>query len=739
MRFFAATTILFFVTVFVDAAEPQLSRITPYGGQRGTQLDVILTGARLGDAQELMLYYPGIHALTLEPRKDGSVMARLAIASDCRLGNHALRLRTASGISNLLQFSVGWLPEIPEIEPNSEFDKPQRIPLNVTVNGVIDNEDVDYFLVEAKKGQRITAEIEGIRLGQAFFDPYVAIFDRGRFVLAGSDDSSLVLQDSIASIVAPKDDAYVIQVRESAFGGSGDCRYRLHVGTFPRPLAICPLGGRPGETLDVRWLGDVAGPWTQKITLPKTLETTFGLAAQDSSGIAPSLNPFRLSPLVNVIETEPNDSPAQATTFQSPAALNGVIAKPGDVDYFKFPAKAGQVYDVRVLARTLRTPLDSVLTVARANGSVIAASDDTDTPDSYVRFTAPANELCLITITDHLHQGGPEYAYRIEVMPVEPRLTLNLPERSMFVDVTCPVPVGNRFAFLIGAQREDFGGVLKIDIKNLPAGLAAEMLPMGADETIVPVLVTAAADAKPSGSLADIVGRSVETKPPIEGHLRQRTSLVRGANYREMWNHYTERMAVAVTQRIPFRIEIVQPKVPLVQSGSMDLKIVAVRDPGFQSPITIQILYNPPGVSTPSAVTIPAGKNDVILPLTSDGGAMVRKGKIAVLGTGTVGDGPVTVASQLANLEVAEPFFPRRLQRDFRRPGTAGRSGGPRREETRLCRQGQSRTSRAAQRSHRGDARDHQGFGANRLSREDDGPFAGRPAQDASVPRRGDR
>ncbi len=123
---------------------------------------------------------------------------------------------------------------------------------------MIDNEDVDYFSIEAKNGQRITAEIEGIRLGQTFFDPYVAILDAGRFVLAGSDDTPLVCQDSVVSIVAPKDGPYVIQVRESAFGGSAECRYRLHVGTFPRPLAVCPYGGKPGQVLDGRWLGDAA-------------------------------------------------------------------------------------------------------------------------------------------------------------------------------------------------------------------------------------------------------------------------------------------------------------------------------------------------------------------------------------------------------------------------------------------------------------------------------------------------
>ncbi len=639
----------------VRAADPQLGRIAPCGGQRGTEIDVVLSGARLGDAREIMLYYPGIRVVKLEPQKDGSVKVRLAIAPDCRLGLHAFRVRTATGISNLLQFSVGSLPEIQEIEPNSEFDKPQKIPLNVTVNGVVENEDVDYFVVEAKNGQRIAAEIEGVRLGEAFFDPYLAILDTGRFVLAGADDTPLVYQDSAVSAIVPKDGSYVIQLRESAFGGSSQCRYRLHVGTFPRPLAACPYGGKPGQALDVRWLGDVAGEWIQKITLPAAAQPMFGLAAQNAQGVAPSLNPFRISDLNNVIEVEPNDAPVQATASPAPAAFNGVISKPGDADCFKFPAKPGQVFDVRVFARSMRSPLDSVLTVSRANGAAVAASDDTDTPDSYVRFTAPADEQYIITIRDHMLRGGPEFAYRVEVTPVQPKLTMNLPERTAYVDITCPVPAGNRVALMVGAQREDFGGPLKLEIKDLPAGISAEILPMGADETAVPVLLTAAADAKPGGSLADLIGRT-EGNPPVVGHLRQRTSLVRGANNREVWNHWTERMAVAVTERIPFHVEIVEPKAPIVQSGSMELKIVATRDPAFKAPITVQMLHNPPGVSTPATVTIPEGAGEVILPLTADGGAAVRKWKIAVLATAAVGGGAVTVSSQLANLEVAEPF-----------------------------------------------------------------------------------
>jgi len=69
------------------------------------------------------------------------------------------------------------------------------------------------------------------------------------------------------------------------------------------------------------------------------------------------------------------------------------------------------------------------------------------------------------------------------------------------------------------------------------------------------------------------------------------------------------------------------------------------------------MLYNPPGVSAPSSVTIPEGQNEAVMPLTADGGATLRRWKIAVLGQAPGGEASVVVASQLADLEVAAPFF----------------------------------------------------------------------------------
>lgn len=135
------------------------------------------------------------------------------------------------------------MAEIKEVEPNNDFNKPQQVALDTTVNGVVENEDVEYFAIEAKKGERITAELEGLRLGMTFFDPYVAILDTKRFELARSDDAPLVRQDAIASIIAPADGTYIVQVARNVVRR----QWSLHL-----PAARGPIPASHGRVA-ARW------------------------------------------------------------------------------------------------------------------------------------------------------------------------------------------------------------------------------------------------------------------------------------------------------------------------------------------------------------------------------------------------------------------------------------------------------------------------------------------------------
>ena len=70
----------------------------------------------------------------------------------------------------------------------------------------------------------------------------------------------LAKQDCFLSVVIPEDGEYTILVRETSYRGADNCRYRLHVGNFPRPTVAYPAGGKRGEQVKVQFLGDGAGP-----------------------------------------------------------------------------------------------------------------------------------------------------------------------------------------------------------------------------------------------------------------------------------------------------------------------------------------------------------------------------------------------------------------------------------------------------------------------------------------------
>lgn len=644
-----------------NAASPTVGAVNPWGGQRGSELEIFLGGDRLSDARQILFYKPGIDVVSLEVVNNNQVKAKIKIAPDCALGEHPLRLRTATGISELRVFQVGMFPAIAEMEPNSDFAQPQAIPLNSTVAGTVENEDVDYFVVEAKKGERISAEVEAIRLGITLFDVYVAILDEKRFELAANDDTALLLQDTYASVIAPEDGKYIVQVRESAYGGNGSCQYRLHVGHFPRPSAVYPPGGKVGEELTVAFLGDVAGEASQTFKLPEAPRSDYGLFLEQNGQSSPSPNPFRVTDLVNVLEAEPNNDFPQATQVPTPLpiACNGIISEAGDVDCFRVTASAGQVFDIHVYARRLRSALDSVLTVHDVNGKTIAGNDDAFGPDSYLRFQVPADGEYFLRVTDHLGKGGPDYVYRIEAQPVASSLTLAIPQvaRSSQERQTVPVPRGNRYATLIQANRVNFGGELALGADGLPEKVSIRSENMAENLGLVPVVFEAEPDAPLAGALADLFATHADPNQKIRGSLLQNVDLVTGPpNITVYYQTSVDRLAVAVTEEAPFKITVVEPKVPLVQNGSMELKVVAERKEGFATPITLYFPFQPPGIGAASSVTIAEGQTEARYPINANSGAQTRKWNVVVTAQATVGNGPVWVSSQLIPLEVAPPF-----------------------------------------------------------------------------------
>lgn len=648
-------------TTGLFAAYPTFSSTKPNGGQRGTEVKLTVTGERLDDFESLIFFSPGFTQKSVEKVEKGKVDLTIAIAPDVPPGNHLMRIRTKTGISHTRQFFVGIFPNVEEKEPNSDFESPQVIQMNQTVEGIVQNEDVDYYRVPLKKGQRLSVEVDGLRLGYTVFDPFLAIIDKDRFEKVISDDTILHRQDGYCSYVAEEDGDYTVMIRESSYRGGGNSYYRLHVGSYRRPDVVYPAGGKIASKVKVRFI-ERDGSFEEEAQLPAEIDPGYMIYSK-SQEPAPSGNPFRLVTFDNALEVEPNDEQAKASPAAGePIAINGIIEKPGDIDYFKLPLKKGMTLEVQAFAQSLGSPLDSVVNVYNDKGGSLSGNDDGGGRrrlDSKFKVAIPADGDYFVRVTDHLERGGPTYVYRIEMVAAEPELyfaspqyTVNDTHYRQFI----PIPKGGRYATLVNISRVNVGGDFKFDAQNLPKGtkLLTDMAPK--DLGNVPLLFEAAPDAPLGHQVVPVKLNPVDPNTKVTGKLRQEFDVVRNGNV----VYYTEiedRLPVAVVEEAPYSLEIQKPAVPLVANGVLDIKVVAKRKEGFKAPIRVFMIWKSPGVSSLGEQTIAEGQTECSFNLDANGAVTDGKWNYTVMGEADAGNGRIYNASPFTEVATTTAFL----------------------------------------------------------------------------------
>ena len=123
---------------------------------------------------------------------------------------------------------------------------------------------------------------------------------------------------------------------------------------------------------------------------------------------------FAVSALPETQEQEPND-PGKPQGVRLPAALVGSLGTAGDVDAYRFTARAGEEMVFQVVARPLGARIDSVLRLLDASGRLVAENNDIDlSRDSVLTWRFTAAGPYSVAIEDVEHGGGGEgFGYRI--------------------------------------------------------------------------------------------------------------------------------------------------------------------------------------------------------------------------------------------------------------------------------------------------------------------------------------
>ncbi len=442
------------------------------------------------------------HAMTTLQRRDRTqqnpqlgemVRIRISIAADAPPGMRQLRFSGPQGLSNPINFEVGSLTEFHEAEPNESSPPGPAAETPCTFNGQILPGDVDIHRFRAKRGQNLL--VRGMArslipyLADAvpgWFQMVVTLRDTAGRELAYADDFRFD-PDPALCFKVPADGEYLLEIRDSIYRGREDFVYRVDVGQLPFITSIFPLGGRQGEPLAVSARGwNLPGDRIRLDTAPGDPIRTARKASNEVS--------YAISPLPEHADAEPNDDSDHATKVAFPCVINGRIDNPGDADVFRIDARAGRELVVEVLARRLKSPLDSVVHVADENGNVLGWNDDsmetdgtlhlgdgllTHYADSRVRVTPKADGPVFIRIADTQLHGGPEYAYRLTLDEPRPDFELRVTPSALNIQPGDHVPVR-----VHALRNNGFEGEIRLALKNAPSGfrLNGARIPAGASQ-----------------------------------------------------------------------------------------------------------------------------------------------------------------------------------------------------------------------------------------------------------------
>jgi len=399
-----------------------------------------------------------------------------------------------------------------------------------------------------------------------------------------------------------------------------------------------------------------------------------------------------------------------------PVTVSGRIQRIEEIDRYQFSVpKAGPI-TIELAARALNSPLHGMLQVRDATGRVVLDVADTEGRDLTTTLVAQADTKYELSLHDLDFAGDRSYVYRLTLTP-GPHVLGAYPAagkrgetrpiefvgiglatgtdklESITREVAFPAaanaasfayaletPFGpaRPFTLLVTDAVEQVKAAQPAALLSAPAAITSAIeTRFGSDEQLVAMKKgekwVIAAQARAIGSPLDLEltvfdaeGRQLATDDDSPGTTdpeiafaapadatyrlvvtdRSGKSGSRGANYRLSIQPQRE----DVTLTVPALLAI-----PLGTQAKLAVK--AVRTGGFKGPIPITLTGLPAGVTTPTDLTIPEGKNDLAIDLTCAPDAAAGAALCAVTAAPQFGDRKET--RSVGNLLLVATMKPR--------------------------------------------------------------------------------
>lgn len=603
-----------------NGGNPSLELISPSVGTRGAAFTVIAKGELLKNIRSAVFYDLGVRCERVEITRDDEVTLHMVADAHCSLGPHAFRLLGDNGFSELRTLTISPFPTVQE---DKEVEK-QLVDPNRTVLGTLESDDVDVFQFRTKSGERISAEAVGVRLGVSLLDTTLTLRDPTGQVLVRVDDTPMLNQDPSFSVLAPVDGTYTIEITAAGANADADSQYALHIGNFPRPYSVFPLGVKAGTETDILFTSSDTDPtdfFRKRLPFEPGFIGTRFIELKEGDLICPSPIPFRIGTYDQVYDDAdepkmevgsgvvPVRKDAVRSTLVASVSVHGVIRDVGEVDTFRFAVHQSGTVSLEVFASRLGSLLDAVIEVRDQDNRVVSSGDDFESHDPRLVFDTTTDETYTVSIRDKLKNSGAAYCYSVEVAPLQTSITTFLPRRNKLSQVgqTIAVPRGNRTLAFMGVRRDRLEGEATLAFEGLSNGIAVDCPRVANSAFVVPAVFTAdASSAVVALKAAMQSGQSGTTL--VTGGFEQIVDLVNGPADAIYQLTSVDRLAVATVDPVPYAIDIVRPTSALSADGTLDITIEVKREAGFDAPIDITLPLLPDWVDCKAKTRIPANK-----------------------------------------------------------------------------------------------------------------------------------
>jgi len=166
--------------------------------------------------------------------------------------------------------------------------------------------------------------------------------------------------------------------------------------------------------IQLHWKPAVAPCETLHIEVFVSPEAPIGTATLRFTGVtgAPITVPLIVDHFPSVAERGTGDSNRTAETVRVPVTVVGSIDRPGDEDFYRFEAQAGQEIGVEVVTEGIGSKLDTILTLQDTDGRVVAEGE------KHLGYVVPRAGAYVLSIRDRQYRGGKEFAYRLHIGPI---------------------------------------------------------------------------------------------------------------------------------------------------------------------------------------------------------------------------------------------------------------------------------------------------------------------------------